>query len=104
MSDFDPSLNDQALIAAIRKRLLREIDSSGGGAANSVINNYAPAGGSATSGTGHMGDDSSTTSGLMEKLMGNPGDYDYNVDIERENTPTGWTKKVHRYRQEKKKG
>ncbi len=98
--DDDP-LDDAALIKAARKRILRQLDAEQtGGGANSVINNYGGGGG-----------------GLMERMNGggeaeDPGLYDYLVDIERRDLPeinpdtkkpVGWTKKVHRHREEKKK-
>ncbi len=100
-SDVD-ALDDAALIRAARKRILAEFEAkSGGGGMSSTINNY---------GGGSGG-------GLMERMNGGGGGddadlRDYLVDIERRdlpemnphtNKPVGWTKRVHRFTQEKKK-
>lgn len=97
-SDAD-GLDDSALIQAARKRILAELETKGGAAAPSFTNNVYGGGG-----------------GLMERMNGaqaeDPDLYDYLVDIERRDLPeineatgkpAGWTKKVHRHRQEKKK-
>lgn len=98
--DDDP-VSDNALIRAARKRILAELEAKQA-AQQSVINNYG--------GGGQVG------GGLMERMNGaqgeDPGLYDYLVDIERRDLPEkdpdtgkpiGWTKKVHRHREEKKK-
>lgn len=96
----DP-LSDKALIRAARKRLLSELGPASrkeraAASRQHVINNIYGSGGGAPSG------------GLMEHLGGSPAagaedPFDYMVDITRENNDKGWTKKVHRYRGEKKK-
>jgi len=102
----DETLSDQALIAAIRKRLLEEI--SGGRASDSerIVNNVygsMPQGG-----------------GLVDRLyqgqmdpqgegQGGEDPYEYYVDIDRTNKydpedpsrTIGWEKNVRRYREKK---
>ncbi len=101
-SDSD-ALDDAALIQAARKRIMAELEakSAGGGGMSSTINNYAGGGGG----------------GLMERMNGATGGgdadlRDYLVDIERRDLPelnehtgkpVGWTKKVRRHVEEKKK-
>lgn len=99
-SDAD-ALDDAALIKAARKRILRELEmqSGGMGGGAAVTNNVYGGGG-----------------GLMERMNGAPSDdgdlRDYMVDIERRDLPelnpltkkpVGWTKKVRRHVEEKKK-
>ncbi len=95
----DDETSDQALIKAARKRIMRELEAQH---AASVVNNITQN----ASGGGR--------GGLMESMNGgggeDPGLYDYLVDIEKKDIPgenggkpMGWTKKVHRYRSEKKK-
>lgn len=104
-------LTDEALIRAIRKRLLEEISSPK--EVDRIINNVYGAGPSA----------GQPTSGVMGQL-GNTGDvpegedpFDYFVDIAKRNVsedeidpetgevigqkPIGWDKNVHRYRKKK---
>ncbi len=100
-SDAD-MLDDAALIRAARKRILRELEISGGGAGGG--------GGAAVTNNVYGG------GGLMERMNGAPSNdadlKDYMVDIERRDLPElnpltgkpmGWTKKVHRHVEEKKK-
>ncbi len=96
-------IDDAALIRAARQRILAELGRKGASAGQSqrIINNvYGGAGG---------GGGGSSGGGLMERLGGSPSGsseedpFDYLVDIERKNTPEGWTKKVHRYREPKGK-
>lgn len=99
-NEFD----DNALIRAARRRIVRELDAQQQAAqAGQVTNNNYGGGG------GHE------PPGLMERMNGaqsdDPGLYDYLVDIEKRDLPEmnekgkpiGWTKKVHRHREEKKK-
>jgi hypothetical protein len=103
--------DDDVLLAAIRKRLLREIErenearqagggGGGGGGASSIVNNVY--GGSLGGGVaGQLGNAQEMT----------PEERDYFVDIARQNVPEGdeemphggWRKSVHRYTQDKKK-
>lgn len=100
----DDPYDDNALIRAARKRILQELQAKKA-AASSVINNNV------------YGNSMAGGGGLMERMNGagpseDPGLYDYLVDIERRDLPevnphtgkpAGWTKRVHRHRQEKKK-
>ncbi len=89
----DVDYRDQ-LNAAIRKRLLAEIEQGRGGSGQSVVNNVYGGGAPAAGGGG------------IREMMGSPEDRDYFVDIEREDLPDinpatgkpkGWKKKVHRF-------
>ena len=90
-------IDDNALIRAARKRILRELAAQSDGGHSNTINNYAGGG-------GHHG--------LMEAMNGGGSDdpslHDYLVDIEKRDIPgeeggkpIGWTNKVHRHREEK---
>jgi hypothetical protein len=90
----DDRYSDAAMIRAARKRLLEQIAKAEG--SPSLVNNVYGGGGSP-----HMG------GGVMDQL-GSKGvsgadedPFDYLVDITRKNTPDGWEKKVHRYREPK---
>lgn len=108
---MDP-ISDQLIIDAIKKRLLREVESgSFGGVVNNVYGNSmgaaAPSAGAATSGS-----PADIVSGM------DPGDFDYYVDISRQDlepgdvdpltgqpvTRKGWAKSVHRHRKPKGSG
>lgn len=88
-------VNDKALVAAMRKRLLDEISSKRSDSSQIVNNVYGSDGG--------MG-----AGGLRERLAAQDSEgedpYEYMVDIDREDKlgpdgeKTGWTKKVHRYK------
>jgi len=93
--DEDERYSDAAIIRAARKRLLEQIAAKAEGAPSFVNNVYG--GGGAP----HMG------GGVMDQ-MGSKGvsgadedPFDYLVDITRTDTPTGWEKRVHRYREPK---
>lgn len=99
MNGFDDT-SDEALIRAIRKRLLDEISTRNAGASERIVNNVYGAG----------------PTGLVDRLyqsqLGQQPDgedpYEYYVDIERddklddEGNKIGWTKNVRRYRDKKK--
>lgn len=92
-------IDDNALVQAVRKRLLRELEAQQAHQISNTINNNQSSG-------GHGG-------GLMEAMNGGqPGGsddpFDYLVDIEKRDIPgeegskpVGWTKKVHRHRTKK---
>ena len=100
-------VNDQMLIAAMRRKIMREIEREQGGATPIVNNVYG----------GHLGG----IAGQQPAQGADMGDdYDYLVDIARENVEPGdidpsdpegqrkfqrdgWFKRVHRYRVPKKK-
>lgn len=88
-------VDDAALIAAVRRRLLQEIEHRREAAG--VVNNVYGGSGGGVSGMMAPGDSAS------------PDDQDYFVDIMREDLdkdpetgkPRGWSKKVHRYAKKK---
>lgn len=98
------SVNDDMLLAAIRRRLLEEIQAGGAGSSEAaqIINNVY---GSAPVGS----------NGIVEGMSGGGGgqpggdDFEYMVDISRRDQfdpedPTrkiGWDKSVHRHRKKK---
>lgn len=107
-SDDQDQYSDDALLQMVRKRIARELEEQRGGQV--VTNNvYGGGGGGPPQG-----------GGLTEQMAQDPGggssspeDYDYFVDIARENLEAGdpdpmdperklnregWRKRVHRYR------
>ena len=96
--DSDMTPDDQAIIAAVRRRLLQEIENKG--QTSSIINNVYGTGRDPEAGAGDV-------RGMM---LGGEDPFDYMVDIERRDLPDinpetgkpmGWTKKVRRYREKK---
>ncbi len=88
-------VDDNALIQAMRQRLLEEIRAKREAA--NVINNNVYGGGTPAAGIG-----------AEAGGMSDPDGSDYMVDIIRENIDPadpkkGWKKQVHRYKQPKKK-
>lgn len=87
-------ITDQALLAAIRKRLLDEISGGRNTGTERIVNNVygsMPAGG--------------LTERLYQGDMGGEDPYEYFVDIDREDVrdpetgeKIGWKKRVRRYR------
>ncbi len=91
------AIDDNALVQAVRKRLLRELEAQQEARISNTINN-------------NQGGGSHGGGGLMEAMNGGgPEDpYEYLVDIEKRDIPgeeggkpLGWTKKVHRHREKK---
>lgn len=88
-------ITDQALLAAVRKRLMDEIAGGRSSEAERIVNNVygaMPAGG--------------LTERLYQGEMGGEDPYEYLVDIDREDVrdpetgeKTGWKKRVRRYRE-----
>lgn len=92
--DDDDRYSDAALIKAARKRLLRELSMHGAASSSNTINNNIGSGGSDVGGLmGLLG-----RGGGQEPGAGESDPFDYLVDIERKNTPEGWTKTVRRHR------
>ena len=84
---MNKSLSERELVEAMKRRILREIDKQDNHPASIVQHLY-----------GQGGDSSSEHSkGISEQALSNPELFDYMVDIERKNTPEGWTKQVKRY-------
>jgi hypothetical protein len=91
---MDGDVNDDVLLAAIRKRLLREIeDERRASDAAQIVNNV-------------YGGPMEARGGIHEELA--PDDMEYYVDITRKDLPetnpetgkpVGWEKKVRRWRQ-----
>ena len=96
---LDPTnLDDAALIAALRRRMLDELERRDD--IKPIVNNIYGHGVGGLMGEAYQGDPE------------NRDDYDYFVDIMRKDLedkdpetgkPLGWEKKVHRYRSPKKK-
>lgn len=96
---------DDELLRSILQRVRQDMEKER--AANTIINNIyggGPSGGPMGGGGGMRG--------VMDNMNGaggelaDPGLFDYFVDIERqplEGVEGGWKKKVHRYREPKKK-
>lgn len=111
--DAGGDITEQALLQAIKRRILEEIKDRQRAAApivNNVYGNHQGAGGGAGGLTGSLG--------YGGEQGGNPDDFDYMVDISRQDmqpgdidpttgqpfTREGWIKRVHRHRKKKVTG
>lgn len=83
------SLRERELVEAMKRRILREIEKQDSAAPASIVQHLYNGGGAASS--------PEHSQGISEQALANPELYDYMVDIERKNTPEGWTKQVKRY-------
>ncbi len=94
---MEDDFSDEAMLAAIRKRLMDEIARKGQG--EKIVNNVY--GGSPYGLVERLGRDAAEGGGAG---AGEPDPYEYMVDIDREDVmndkgeKTGWRKKVRRYR------
>lgn len=100
---MEEDFSDEAMLAAIRKRLMDEISRSAGGSERIVNNVY---GASPFGLVERLNADSVQGAGPDINRYGGEGEdpYEYMVDIDREDKigpegeKIGWTKKVRRYR------
>jgi len=96
--------SDDVLLQAVRKRLLGELSGKSGQSGHSqmqkVINNVYGSSGAPDTGSGGLVGNMGSGAGAPVPGGAGGGDdpYSYMVDIERENNPNGWTKRVKRYR------
>lgn len=99
---------DGEILRIAKERLLRELDERNGH--HAVVNNVygGHGGGGGSGGNSNSSSGGSGSGGSIQEKMSeiDPGDYDYNVDIERRpfyhgDKIVGWNKKVKRYREKK---